>query len=111
YILDLREKNSFIRWAVNEGMTVFVISWVNPDERLAHKDFEDYMLEGLLAATLGYLAAKKQKRIASATFMTALVDFTAAGELEVFIDESQVASLEKKMSERGYLEGSEMANT
>jgi len=138
YILDLREKNSFIRWAVNEGMTVFVISWVNPDEHLAHKDFEDYMLEGpiaaldaikqatgeedanvigyclggtLLAATLGYLAAKKQKRIASATFMTALIDFTAAGELEVFIDESQVASLEKKMAERGYLEGSEMANT
>src|SRR6476469_7559649 len=138
YILDLREKNSFIRWAVGEGMTVFVISWVNPDERLAHKDFEDYMLEGpiaaldaikqatgeedanvigyclggtLLAATLGYLAAKKQKRIASATFMTALVDLTAAGELEVFIEEAQVASIEKKMSERGYLEGSEMANT
>ena len=138
YILDLREKNSFIRWAVNEGMTVFVVSWVNPDERLAHKDFADYLTEGplaaldaieqatgeqdanvvgyclggtLLAATLGYLAARKQKRIASATFMTALVDFTAAGELEVFIDEAQVASIEKKMSERGYLEGSEMANT
>ncbi|MFI4887356.1 MAG: class I poly(R)-hydroxyalkanoic acid synthase [Burkholderiales bacterium] len=139
YILDLREKNSFIRWAVNEGMTVFVVSWVNPDAKLAHKDFEDYLLEGplaaldaiatatgepdanvigyclggtLLAATLGYLAAKKQqKRIASATFMTALIDFTAAGELEVFIDEAQVAALEKKMAERGYLEGSEMANT
>src|SRR6185437_10882524 len=139
YILDLREKNSFIRWAVHEGMSVFVISWVNPDERLAHKDFEDYLTDGtlaaldaigratgeadanvigyclggtLLAATLGYLAAKKQqKRIASATFMTALIDFTAAGELEVFIDEAQVASLEKKMAERGYLEGSEMANT
>jgi polyhydroxyalkanoate synthase subunit PhaC len=138
YILDLREKNSFIRWAVSEGMTVFVISWVNPDERLANKDFEDYLVEGplaaldaieeatgapdanvvgyclggtLLAATLGYLAAKKQNRIASATFMTALVDFTAAGELEVFIDENQVAALEKKMQERGYLEGSEMANT
>ncbi|HET6802449.1 MAG TPA: class I poly(R)-hydroxyalkanoic acid synthase [Casimicrobiaceae bacterium] len=139
YILDLREKNSFIRWAVSEGMTVFVISWVNPDEKLAHKDFEDYLLEGplaaldaiekatgepdanvigyclggtLLAAALGYLAArKKQKRIASATFMTALVDFTESGELEVFIDEDQVASLEKKMQQRGYLEGSEMANT
>ncbi|HEX6136344.1 MAG TPA: class I poly(R)-hydroxyalkanoic acid synthase [Casimicrobiaceae bacterium] len=138
YILDLREKNSFIRWAVNEGMTVFVISWVNPDERLAHKDFEDYLTEGplaaldaieeatgeddanvigyclggtLLAATLGWLAARKRKRIASATFMTALIDFTAPGELEVFIDEDQVASLEKKMAERGYLEGSEMANT
>jgi polyhydroxyalkanoate synthase len=138
YILDLREKNSFIRFAVNEGMTVFVVSWVNPDEKLAHKDFEDYLVEGplaaldaiqeatgegdanvvgyclggtLLAATLGYLAAKKRKRIASATFMTALIDFTEAGELEVFIDEDQVASLERKMQERGYLEGSEMANT
>src|SRR5690349_8780560 len=138
YILDLREKNSFIRHAVNEGMTVFVVSWVNPDAALAHKDFEDYLLEGplaaldairdatgeadanvigyclggtLLAATLGYLAAKRDKRVASATFMTALVDFSAAGELEVFIDEDQVASLEKKMQERGYLEGSEMANT
>ncbi len=138
YILDLREKNSFMRWAVAEGMTVFVISWVNPDAELAHKNFEDYLTEGtlaaleaiekatgepdanvigyclggtLLAATLGYLAAKKEKRIASATFMTALVDFTAAGELEVFIDEQQVSSLEKKMNERGFLEGSEMATT
>ena len=119
-------------------MTTFVISWVNPDEKLAHKNFEDYMHEGtlaaldaiekatgepdanvigyclggtLLAATLGHLAAKKDKRIASATFMTSLIDFTAAGELEVFIDEAQVASLERKMNERGYLEGSEMAST
>jgi len=139
YILDLREKNSFIRWAVSEGMTVFVVSWVNPDAALAHKDFEDYVTDGtlaaldaiekatgepdanvvgyclggtLLAATLGHLAAKKQqKRVASATFLTSLIDFTAAGELEVFIDEAQVAALERKMSERGYLEGSEMANT
>jgi polyhydroxyalkanoate synthase len=138
YILDLREKNSFMRWAVAEGMTVFVISWVNPDEKLAHKNFEDYLSDGtmaalaaiekatgepdanvigyclggtLLAATLGHLAAKKDKRIASATFMTSLIDFTAAGELDVFIDEAQVASLERKMNERGYLEGSEMAQT
>jgi polyhydroxyalkanoate synthase len=138
YILDLREKNSFMKWAVDQGMTTFVISWVNPDEKLAHKNFEDYLVEGtlaaldavekatgepdsnvvgyclggtLLGATLGHLAAKKDKRIASATFMTSLLDFTAAGELEVFIDESQVASLEKKMNERGYLEGSEMAST
>jgi polyhydroxyalkanoate synthase len=138
YILDLREKNSFVKWAADQGLTVFVISWVNPDERLAHKAFDDYLTEGtlaaldaieratgeknvnaigyclggtLLAATLAYMAAKKDKRIASATFMTSLIDFTRAGELEVFIDEGQVASLERKMSERGYLEGSEMATT
>jgi polyhydroxyalkanoate synthase len=115
------------------------VSWVNPDEKLAGKDFEDYLTDGtiaaldaiekatgakdvnaigyclggtLLASTLGYLAAKKkEKRVASATFMTSLVDFTRAGELEVFIDEAQVASLERKMLERGYLEGTEMANT
>src|SRR6516164_4467676 len=138
YILDLREKNSFVKWATDQGMTVFVISWVNPDEKLADKDFEDYLSEGplaalnaiekatgekevnalgyclggtLLAATLAYMAATKDRRIVSGTFMTSLVDFTRAGELEVFIDEDQVASLERKMNERGYLEGSEMANT
>jgi polyhydroxyalkanoate synthase len=139
YILDLREKNSFIRWAVNEGMTVFVVSWVNPDASLAHKDFEDYLTEGTLAAldamreatgepdanvvgyclggtlaaaTLGWLAAnQQQQRVASATFLTSLIDFTAPGELEVFIDEDQVSALERRMGERGYLEGSEMANT
>jgi polyhydroxyalkanoate synthase len=138
YILDLRESNSFVKWATDQGLTVFVISWVNPDERLAHKDFEDYLTEGtlaalaavekatgepqvnvigyclggtLLAATLAWLAAKKDRRIVSATFMTSLIDFTRAGELEVFIDDEQIASLERKMSERGYLEGAEMATT
>jgi len=138
YILDLREKNSFMKWAVSEGMTTFVVSWVNPDEKLAHKSFDDYLTEGalaalsavekatgepdvnvvgyclggtLLAATLGHLAAKKDKRIASATFMTSLIDFTEAGEMDVFIDEEQISSLERKMNERGYLEGSEMATT
>src|SRR5450432_218724 len=138
YILDLREKNSLVRWCVEQGLTVFVISWVNPDARLAGKDFVDYMREGplaaldaiekatgerevnvlgyclggtLLAATLAYMATKKDKRIVSASFMTALVDFEVSGELGVFIDEEQVASLERKMNERGYLEGSEMAGT
>ncbi len=138
YILDLREKNSFLRWATHEGMTVFVISWVNPDARLAAKNFDDYLREGplaalgaiakatgekdvnavgyclggtLLGATLAYMAAHDDKRIASATFMTSLLDFEHAGELDVFIDEEQVSSLEKKMNERGYLDGSEMANT
>jgi len=138
YILDLREDNSFIKWAVDQEHTVFVISWVNPDEKLAHKDFEDYLLEGslaaldaiekatgerevnaigyclggtLLAATLGYLAAKDHERIASATFLATLIDFSEPGELGVFVDEQQVSALEKRMEERGYLEGSEMATT
>ena len=138
YILDLREKNSLVKWCVEHGLTVFVISWVNPDKKLAGKDFVDYMQEGplaalgaieqatgereinalgyclggtLLTATLACMTAKKDRRIVSAGFMTSLVDFTGAGELEVFIDESQVQALEKKMNERGYLEGSEMANS
>jgi len=138
YILDLREKNSFIRWATQQGHTVFVVSWVNPDARLAHKRFEDYMFEGtlaaldaveaatgereintigyclggtLLGATLGYMAAKGDDRVKSATFFVSLLDFSVPGELGVFIDEKQIESLEKKMNERGYLEGSEMATT
>ena len=138
YILDLREKNSYIKWCVDQGLTTFVVSWVNPDAKLADAGFDRYLTDGtmaavgaieqatgeseinavgyclggtLLAATLGYMAAKKDKRIASATFMTALIDFKHSGELEVFIDEEQVASLERKMAGRGYLEGSEMANT
>jgi polyhydroxyalkanoate synthase len=139
YILDLREKNSFIRWAVAQGHTVFVVSWVNPDANLAQKGFDDYMREGalaafdavekatgeravnaigyclggtLLGATLGYLAnTNQQERVASATYFVSLLDFSQPGELGVFIDEEQVAHLEKKMNERGYLEGSEMAGT
>ena len=136
YILDLREKNSYIKWALDQGHTVFCISWVNPDERLAQKSFEDYVFEGaltainkiveqtgekeinaagyclggtLLATTTAYMAAKKDKRLASVTFFTTMLDFSIPGELGVFIDEQQVSGLEKKMSERGYLEGSEMA--
>jgi polyhydroxyalkanoate synthase len=138
YILDLREKNSFIKWAVGQGFTVFVVSWVNPDETLAAKTFEDYMVEGplaalaaieratgekdanvvgyclggtLLAAALAYMAAKRDRRFTSATFLTTLVDFKEPGELGVFIDEEQLAALEQRMSEKGYLEGSAMANT
>jgi polyhydroxyalkanoate synthase subunit PhaC len=138
YILDLREKNSFIRWAVGEGHTVFVVSWVNPDARYAGKSFEDYMREGalaaidavekataereinvigyclggtLLGATLAYMAEKGDTRAASATFFVSLLDFSIPGELGVFIDEPQVQNLERRMNERGYLEGSEMAAT
>ncbi|MBF0334615.1 MAG: class I poly(R)-hydroxyalkanoic acid synthase [Alphaproteobacteria bacterium] len=138
YILDLRPKNSFIKWAVDQGHTVFVVSWVNPDATLAAKGFEDYMLEGtlaaldaihqatgerqvdavgyclggtLLAATLAYMAAKGDDRIVSATFLTTMTDFSESGELGVFIDEAQLEALEEKMNQRGYLDGSEMAST
>jgi len=138
YILDLRPKNSFIRWAVEQGHTVFVVSWVNPDKRHAEKSFEDYMVEGslaalgavqeatgekevnvigyclggtLLGATLAYMAAREDKRFVSATFFVSLLDFSIPGELGVFIDEQQVENLERKMNERGYLEGHEMAST
>ena len=138
YILDLQPKNSFIKWCVEQGLTVFVVSWVNPDEKLAQKSFEDYMLEGplaaldaieqatgardanvigyclggtLLASTLAYMTAKGDKGFKSATFFTALIDFAEPGELEVFIDEEQLAALEGRMRGDGYLEGSAMANT
>ena len=138
YILDLRPRNSFVRWAVSQGHTVFVISWVNPDETLAEKNFEDYMHEGylaaldaieaatgerevnaigyclggtLLASTLAYMAVKGDDRIKTATFFVTMMDFQEAGELGVFIDEEQLTALEEKMNKRGYLEGSEMATT
>ncbi len=138
YILDLRPRNSFVRWAVEQGHTVFVISWVNPDEKLAEMDFADYMKLGylaaldaiekatgerevnaigyclggtLLASTLAYMAAKGDDRIRSATFFVTMTDFAEAGELGVFIDEEQLTALEDKMNKRGYLEGSEMATT
>ena len=138
YILDLRPQNSFIRWAVSQGHTVFVISWVNPDERLAAKSFEDYMREGplaaldamaeatgekdanvigyclggtLLSATLAYMTAKRDNRIKSATFLVTMVDFAEAGELSVFIDEEQIKTLEERMARKGYLEGRDMHAT
>ena len=138
YILDLREKNSFVKWMVDQGLTVFVISWINPDKRHAEKDFASYLQEGplaaldaveeatgekevnavgyclggtLLSAMLAYMAVKKDKRIVSGTFMTALTDFSNPGELGVFIDEGQLDGLEEKMIERGFLEGTEMAET
>ena len=136
YILDLRPKNSFIKWAVDEGHTVFVISWVNPDQKLAGKSFTDYMLEGpmaaldaveqatgersvkaigyclggtLLAAVLAYMAKEKDTRIKCATFFTTMVDFAQPGELGVFIDEEQLSLMEKSMEQTGYFDGASMA--
>ena len=138
YILDLKPENSFIRWTVEQGYTVFVVSWVNPDEKLTQKTFEDYLAEGplaaidaikqatgedkinalgyciggtLLACTMAYLAAGKKQPIASAAYLTSLVDFEQVGDLGVFVDEEQVENLEKIMAKRGFLEGSEMAAT
>ncbi len=138
YILDLQPKNSLIKWLVDQGHTVFVISWVNPDERLAHKDFEHYVTEGalaaidvveaatgedkmnivgyciggtLLAATLAYMQEMGDARIASATFFVSLIDFSIPGDLGVFIDEQQLEKLEKDMSDKGYHDGKEMAAT
>ena len=138
YILDLNPEKSFIRWAVEQGHTVFVISWVNPDAHQARKTFENYMRQGilesldvvakrtksrevnaigycvggtLLSATLAWMATKGDKRIASATLFASQVDFTYAGDLKVFVDEEQLSALEKNMNVRGYLEGRNMAAT
>jgi polyhydroxyalkanoate synthase len=137
YVLDLTPDKSFIKWCVDQGITVFVISWVNPDERLADRGFEHYMREGPLAAldaieqatgetavnaigycvggtllsiTLATMAAKGDTRIASVTLFAAQVDFRHAGDLKVFVDEEQLKVLEQRMASRGYLEGKKMAN-
>jgi len=139
YILDLREKNSFVRWAVSQGHTVFVISWINPDASYRDTAFDDYLLQGplealdviekatgetsvnaigyclggtLLGMTLAWLQAKGQAdRIASATHFTTMLDFSDPGELGVFIDPASLDHLEEEMFERGYLDGAEMATT
>ena len=136
YVLDLTPKNSFIKWCVDQGLTVFCISWVNPDASLAQKTFEDYVREGPLAAldavkqatgegkvdAIGYcvggtllsvalaaMAAWRDERITSATLFASQVDFTHAGDLKVFVDEEQVKAIEERMAQRGYLEGRAMA--
>jgi polyhydroxyalkanoate synthase len=139
YIMDLRPENSFIRWLVAQGYTVFVASWVNPDRRLAQKTFENYMRDGifaaldaveqatgirdpnvvgyciggtLLTATLAYMAAKEDTRINSATFWAAQADFSEAGDLSVFVDEAQLEALERQMKDSGgVLDGAKMAGT
>jgi polyhydroxyalkanoate synthase len=138
YILDLTPEKSFIKWCVDSGLTVFVVSWVNPDAKLSGKTFEQYMKEGpltaldivskitgekkvhaigycvggtLLAITLAYLAAKRRSRVVSATLFAAQVDFTYAGDLLVFVDEERIKQLEAQMHETGYLDASRMAIT
>lgn len=136
YILDLRPENSFIKWMVDKGYSVFVISWVNPGASHADKGFDDYLSDGvlaaldaveqatgarditaigyciggtLLAAGLAYMAAVGDKRIKAATFFAAQVDFSEAGDLRVFTDEAQIAAIEKQVAKKGYLDGASMA--
>ena len=136
YILDLKDSNSLVKWAVEQGQTVFIISWVNPDERLAGKGFDNYLEEGVLTAlkvakeicqtpsvnalgfclggtllscALAYLKKHNDTSVASATFLATMTDFSDPGELSVFIDEEQIIQLEKHMQQSGYLEGTEMA--
>ena len=139
YILDLRERNSLVKWLTDQGYTTFMVSWVNPDETMAETSFEDYMLEGaiaakdavlaatgskkthmvgyciggtLLASTLAYLKAKGDDTVASATYFVTMLDFKEAGDLGVFIDEEQVKGLEKRMDEAGgFLDAADMATT
>ena len=138
YVLDLNPEKSFIAWALAQGLTVFVISWVNPDKRHAKKGFEAYMREGvfaaieaieqatgerdvaavgycvggtLLATALGAMAATGDKRISSATLLATQIDFTDAGDLKVFVDAEQLKAIERKMEKSGgFLEGAHMAN-
>ncbi|HEY3640654.1 MAG TPA: class I poly(R)-hydroxyalkanoic acid synthase [Xanthobacteraceae bacterium] len=138
YVLDLTPDKSFIKWCVDRGLTVFCISWVNPNADLATKSFQDYMFQGplaaldvieqatgeskvhavgycvggtLLAATLAHMAADRDRRIVSATFFASQVDFTFSGDLKVFADEEQIAALERQMADRGYLDSAKMANS
>jgi polyhydroxyalkanoate synthase subunit PhaC len=137
YILDLTPPKSFIKWVVGQGFTVFVVSWVNPDEKLAAKSFEDYMREGvfqtadavlrvtgqpqtnalgycvggtLLASALAYMAAVGDTRIRSATFLAAQTDFSNAGDLLVFIDDEQLKALDDVMNKKGFLDGARMSS-
>jgi polyhydroxyalkanoate synthase len=136
YVFDLRPENSWVRWAVERGHTVFMISWVDPDESLAQASFEDYALGApiaaldvieratgqrrvhavgyclggtLLAATAGYLAARGQDRIHTLSLFASLLDFSDPGELGISIDEAAIQSLEERAESRGYLDAAEIS--
>ncbi len=138
YVLDLQPKNSLIKWLVGQGHTVFVVSWINPDESYRDTGFEDYVIDGvgaalsaiekatgqskvnavgyciggaLLATALAYFKATGDDRITSATLLTTMLDYSDPGELGVFVDQKQVDNLDLKMQDNGYLEGSSMATT
>ncbi|WP_097461584.1 PHA/PHB synthase family protein [Mangrovitalea sediminis] len=136
YILDLKPKNSLIQWLVEQGFTVFIISWVNPGPSLRDKGFEDYMQEGplaaieaiqqatgekqinaigyciggtLLAATLAWLAEKGRKPVVSTTYLATLMDFSDPGGIGVFINEHLIKAVERLINKTGYYDGRAMA--
>lgn len=138
YIFDLRPSNSFVRWALDKGFTVFMVSWVNPDERLSHKSYEDYVFEGVknaidvmcditgeekvnalgyciggnfLATLSGYLGGEKKNPLATTSYLATLFDFENAGDLMVFIDEKQLEDIERRTKKQGYLDGDTLART
>lgn len=135
YLFDLQQKSSFIKWMVDQGFTVFVISWINPDARHADKDFEDYWTEGpqasfdairkatgedgvnlmgyclggtLTASGLGYLAAKGDARVRSATLVASLTDFADFGDFEVFVDVAQADAMKDKLKGKGYASSADL---
>jgi polyhydroxyalkanoate synthase subunit PhaC len=137
YILDLQPKNSLVQFLLEQGFSVFMISWKNPDASMEEITFEDYMVDGplaasevvrditgaerinpvgycvggtLLAVTLAYLAARRDDRFGPATFMVSLLDFSEVGDTAVFIDEPHIAYIEQRMLERGYLDSRRMSN-
>ena len=136
YILDLRPRNSFVAWCVAQGYTVFMVSWVNPDERHRERGFDDYLRDGVLAAldaveratgegevnaigyciggtllaiALAWLGARGETRVRSATFFAAQVDFVDGGELRVFTDPATLKLIEGEVERRGFLDGASMA--
>ena len=139
YILDLTPEKSFVKWCVDNGMTIFMVSWKSADESIADTMLDDYVLQGqidaidtvcdllgvdgvhaigycvagtTLAATLAYLHAKKQaKKIKSATFLTAQVDFALAGDLKLFTGPQVQGLLDRLTADKGYLDGRYMAAT
>ncbi|MBU1171940.1 MAG: class I poly(R)-hydroxyalkanoic acid synthase [Proteobacteria bacterium] len=138
YILDINETSSLVKWLVDQGYTVFMISWVNPNRQHANKTFDDYMCEGhidvldvikkitkqpkvsaigyctggtLLSCTAAYLAAKGEDRFASLTYMATLIDFSYPGDLGIFLDEEQVEHIVADVNNVGYLDGRHLAKT
>ncbi|PSU36379.1 class I poly(R)-hydroxyalkanoic acid synthase [Photobacterium lutimaris] len=139
YILDLREKNSMVRWLVEQGHTVFMMSWRNPDASMFDVDFDDYVVDGvvkavdvveditgekqinaagyciggtLLATTLAYYSAKRMRnRIKSATFFTTLLDFSQPGEIGAYVNDPIISAIEAQNEAKGYMDGRSLSVT